>query len=183
MNILNKNCIMKKSFDILELIDRALVAGSADLESDTLKSAIEKGISAAKGEDWKIQEIYGLKRGTNNKLLVTMEVVPGRDEKTRKAEQTGKAEEVLQQLGTSSAEIKKSFKTDAEFWNEEYYPRFGEGYYAFMVGKTYKKLISMALSRRDFDPRLAKRIILRWQDWQEGVEPGDQGGQDLDNEI
>ena len=162
---------MKNSYPIFDLIEEALVAGTADLETDTLKSAMEKGLSAMKGEDWKINKILGLKRGNEGELVASMEITPGRDNKTRNAEQTGKAEEVLQDLGTSVAEIKKSFKTDAEFWNMKYRPSFGEGYQSFMIGKTYKKLLSMALSRNDFNPRLAKRVVTAWKDWQDGVEP------------
>lgn len=182
---------MKRRVDVIQAIRMGLGMGTNINEIQNIKliDVLERGLKeyfreylADEGPAMVIKEIYKLKWENihnHSHLIITMDIEDAGKSNDKKVK-AGRKEEFFKKLGTSDAEIKKSFDTDTKFWGANWHPEPGDAYTREMAGKTnYQVFIQgiKALNKNNTHDAMMKagRLIQRWKAWK-----GDYGPNELD---
>lgn len=189
---------MKQRIDILDTISIGLQQPGMDYNTATFLEVLSAGLSVDLGEEVNVKSLGKIKQvkgGMGMDLLFgAVDFARAISGEQRRGELAKVRDRILEKYGISWKEIEKSMHEDGEFWDSEYVPEHGEGYYHSMLGKTYKEIFLGGLKELDFGPRekdgvkavthhqftrqihrddneniRIAMVIRRWKDWKAGL--------------
>lgn len=173
---------MKKRVDLIDRLKAGLIDLNMDPNTATLKDIVQKCLTAEEGREMEVAAITNvIYENCSDTIYAEVEVEVAKGAPSRRRLMWQKKSEILNDLGLSFEELKKSFQEDKKYWNGRYWPNeeitkkekllqafkdFDETLEATGVWR-----LDMRDDDRNYAVRMMTSLINRWKAWKDEHTP------------